>query len=74
MSGGSIGASSRLRGASRNPGEKSVRQPEYVVHSEAINGRLDAIEASTAENGGRLGKVEDMVGYIRIVLDDIPIN
>ena len=80
MSGKSSGASSRSGGARSNAGERSVRQAEYVVHREAVNDRLDAIEAgaaecggrleniedSTAENGGRLEKIEDCSGTSRM--------
>ena len=55
------------------------------MHREAVNHRLDAIQAgaaenggrlenikdSTAENGGRLEKIEDMLGHLQNVLDGI---
>ena len=34
-------------------------------------GRLDNIENSTAENWGRLENIEDMLGHLQNVLDDI---
>ena len=88
MGGTSSGASSRSGGASSNTGERSVRQAEYVVHREAVNDRLDAIEAGAAENGGRLENIEDsaaenggrfeqmedMLGHLQNVLDGIQAN
>ena len=59
MSGKSRGASSCSGGASSNADERSVRQAKNAVHREAVNNRLDAIEAGAAENGGRLEKIED---------------
>ena len=56
MSGKSSGASSRSGGASSNAGKRSVRQAEYAVHREAVNDRLDAIEAGAAENEGAARK------------------
>ena len=74
MSGKSSGASSRSGGASSNAGERSVRQAEYAVPREAVNDRLDAVEAGAAENGGRLENIEDMLGHLQNVLDDIQAN
>ena len=88
MSGKSSGASSRSGGARSNTGERSVRQAEYAMHREAVNDRLDAIEAgaaengrrletnedSTAENGGRLERIEDMLGHLQNMLDNIQAN
>ena len=59
MSGKPSGANNRPGGGSNNTGERSVRQAENAVHREAVNDRLDAFEASVAENGGRLEKIED---------------
>ena len=56
MSGKSSGASRRSGGASSNAGKRSVRQVEYAVHREAVNDRLDAIEAGAADNGGAARK------------------
>ena len=59
MSGKSSYARIRSGGDSGITGERSVRQAEYDVHREAVNNRLDAIEAGVAENGGPLEKIED---------------
>ena len=56
MSGRSSGASSRSGSTSSNAGEGSVRQPEYAVHREVVNERLDLIAAGAAENGGAARK------------------
>ena len=37
-------------------------------------GRLEKIEDSTAENGRQLEKIEDMLGHLQNVLDDIQAN
>ena len=37
-------------------------------------GRLEKIENSTAENWGRLENIEDMLGHLQNVLDDIQAN
>ena len=44
---------------------------QYAVYREAVNDGLDAIEANAAENEGWLEKVEDMLGHLQNVLDDI---
>ena len=44
------------------------------MHREAVDDRLDAIEDGTAENGGWLEKIEDMLGHLQIILDDIQAN
>ena len=64
MNSKSSGASSRSGGAGSNAGERSVRQAEYAVHR----------EDSTAENGRQLEKIEDMLGHLQNVLDDIQAN
>ena len=74
MSGKSSGASTRSGVARSNAGKRSVRQAEYAEHREAVNDRLDAIEDSTAENGGRLEKIEEMLGHLQDLLDDIQAN
>ena len=59
MSGKSGGTNSISCGTNSNAGEGSVRHAEYAVHREAVNDRLDAIEASAAENGVQLKQNED---------------
>ena len=56
MSGKSSGSSSRSGGASSNAGERSVRPAGYAGHREAVNDRLDPIEAGAAENRGAARK------------------
>ena len=70
MSGNSGGTSSRPSGTRSNACGRSVRQAEYAVHRETVRERLNAIEASAPENGGRLEKTEDMLGHLENVLDD----
>ena len=66
MSSKSSGASSRSSSAASNPGGCLVHQAEHAVDREEVSGRLDAIGVSTAENGGRLEKIEDMLGHLQM--------
>ena len=88
MSVNSSGPSSRSGGVSSSMGERSVRQAVYAVHRGAVShrphaiqtgvaekgGRLEKIKVSTAKDEGRLEKIEDMLGHLWNLLDDMQAN